>query len=420
MGADVHDIEQARRQREIKQLDEQLARSETGAVIGCLSNLILIIARDPLLSDLCAYDEFAARVVMRAPPPLALDGTPPQAGPYPRGWQPADVALIQSYIQRVWCRRAAKTDTEDAMLAVAMSCRFHPVRDWLTTLKWDYLPRLDKWLAHACGAEDSEYVRAVAAAFLVGAVRRVRRPGVKHDCLPILEGSQGIGKSHALRILASDDWFSDSIHPDLQHKDAAIGLQGKWLLEFSEIEHLIRTDPEILKAYLARQSDWYKPPYARNFVEAPRQCVFAGTTNADDYLRDSTGNRRFWPVRCSTIDLDWLRENRAQLWAEAVYREAQGEPHWLDVPETAAEAVAQQARRQQEDVWEDRVAAVLESRHDITSAELLSDVLHIPVERQTRREQMRVGDILRRAGWRTVSSYDREVGRTRRKWVRGS
>ena len=298
-----------------------------------------------------------------------------------------------------------------------LNAQVHPPRDWLATLEWDGRPRLDSWLIHALGAEDTPYHRAIGSKFLIGAVRRVRSPGCKLDNMPVLEGPQDLGKSTAIRTLFSDPWFTDSLPAQLESREAAIALQGVWCVEFAEIEQLIRTEVEIIKAFLSRLVDRYRPLYGKGTIDAPRQGVLIGTTNSSDYLRDATGNRRFWPVRCSAVNLDWLRTCRAQLWAEAASREAAGEPHWLETDELKATARQTQSERLQDDVWEARVLAYVEEKTTVTTAQILTYGLEIITERQTRREQLRISAILKAAGWGTCVTRS-AGGRCSRVWAK--
>lgn len=198
------------------------------------------------------------------------------------------------------------------------------VRDYLDDLVWDQKPRIDRWLVDYAGAEDKPYVRAVGRAVLVAAVRRARMPGCTFDAMMILEGPQGIGKTSALRILAIDEsWFGD----DFPTSDARALMEqatGRWIIEASELRALGRGDVAALKACLSRTVDEARVPYATKVTRVPRQFVVVGTTSATDYLRDSTGNRRLWPVRVARFDLDRLRADRDQLWAEASFAETLG------------------------------------------------------------------------------------------------
>jgi putative DNA primase/helicase len=384
-------------------LMQKLIRDD-GKALATLSNGMLILSGDPNLRGMLGYDEFSSQHLLMRAPPVSEAGDMPLPGPYPRPWTPADVAYVQAYLQRVHAPRYNRQNTEDAMLAEAEKRRFHPVRDWLNGLKWDGFSRIDEWLSRAFGAPKDSYTRAVGAKFLIAAVRRVRQPGCKFDTVPVLEGGQGIGKSRAVKALFGESWFSDAMPDDLAGKDAAMALLGVWGLEWGEIEQLIRSEPETVKAFLSRGVDRYRPPYGKAYIERPRQGVLIGTTNAQDYLRDITGNRRIWPISCQHADPDWVAENREQLWAEAAARERAGEALWIDDEEAQKTAVTAQNERMIEDVWTDHVRKILFNRTYVTVAEILSH-LNVPRERQGKREQMRVGAILTSEGWKRRSEW---------------
>ena len=172
----------------------------------------------------------------------------------------------------------------------------------------------------------------------------------------------------------------------------------------AEIEHLIRAEVETVKAFLSRATDHYRPPYGRVAVDVPRQSVLIGTTNATEYLRDTTGNRRMWPVKCLSAvdvgaDLDWLRDNRDQLWAEAAQREADAETIWLDDVATNTVAIHAQAARLAEDPWHDKVRDYIQGLKMTTVPDLFDHILFVPTERQTKSLEMRVAAILKSLGW---------------------
>jgi hypothetical protein len=234
--------------------------------------------------------------------------------------------------------------------------RFHPVKDYLAGLTWDGHPRLDTWLTTYASAENSEYVRAVASRTLIAAVRRVRIPGVKFDELLILESPvQGTEKSSALRALCPDDeYFSDDLPLGVDSKQVIERTAGKWIIEASELHGYSNAQNDRLKSFLSRQTDGpVRLAYARTSVEVRRQFVTIGTTNeVTDYLRDTTGNRRFWPVRIQRFDVTAIRRDRDQLWAEAVVREESGESIRLPEALWSVAAVEQEARRAI-DPWEE-------------------------------------------------------------------
>ena len=233
---------------------------------------------------------------------------------------------------------------------VARDIMHHPVRERLNGLKWDGTARLDSWLTDYLGVEpatgyDAEksqahrYTSEVGLRWLISAVARVYQPGCKADHCLILEGPQGVGKSTAAATLALEDaWFADEI-ADLGTKDSAQDLRGKWIIELGELSALKRGEIERVKAFMSRKVDHYRPSYGRRSQDFPRQCVFIGITNADAYLGDETGGRRFWPVKVGKIDLEKLKADREQLWAEAVAAYRAGEKWWLD---KATEALARE------------------------------------------------------------------------------
>ena len=416
--ADVRATEE--RRGKLKELDAQLAKSDKMVVLGTVSNLILIIGNDPELAGLVGYNEFICSHVVHRSPPVPLEGAAELPGPYPRPWDDVDVTYVQSYISRAWKCQAGPEPTRAAMAGVASLRRFHPVRDWIDGLQWDGTPRLDQWLTKAFGAPKDTYTASVASKWLIAAVRRVRQPGCKFDHMPVLEGPQGIGKSTLIRELFGTPLFTDSIPAKLESADAALCLQGVWCVEFAEIEQLIRAEVEIIKAFLSRANDRFRAPYGRNFLTYPRQCVLIGTTNDSDYLRDASGNRRFWPVRCTYADTDWITRNREQLWAEAAAREKGKEDHWFSDAEVVTEATSQQDARLQDDPWEDRIESFLSNRRMTTVSEVLNEALGVPLPQQGKKEQMRVASLLKRAGWLRKLAREGEGGcKVVRRWERG-
>jgi predicted P-loop ATPase len=379
----------------------RLAKSDKGAYLNSSANAQIILRNDPAVSGLVATNDFTGDTVITRSPPPVEDGAPALIGPYPRPWQHADIALLVAYMQRVWSPRFATQVIEQAMAGECSTNRFHPVRDYLASLKWDGKERVDTWLHVAFGTPNDDYHAAVGRKFLAAAVRRVLQPGIKFDSLLVLEGFQGIGKSRACQALAGPKWFSDALPHDLGSRDAALGLMGKWVIELGELDSLIRTEVETVKAFLSRETDRYRAPYAKNFEERPRQGVLIGTTNQADYLRDSTGNRRFWPVKCEKAEHAWIEEVRDQLWAEATLIEADGEPLWLAEESLNRTARIKQAERLSEDPWAERIRNwIIEgSRHEIRTALVLQHGLNLETSQCTRAAEMRVANVLRSDGW---------------------
>ena len=307
----------------------RLARAEKGVILPTVSNALIIFDNDPRLRGLLGYDEFTAQPVMlRAPPPT--DDGREVGGLWPRSWDKPERALLHSYFERVHSSAFSDRTIESAMVADAMLRPYHPVRDWLDSLEWDETPRLHGWMQETFGCPDDDYHNSIAAKTLIAAVRRIRQPGCKFDTIMILEGKQGIGKSTCLKALFGDQWFTDTLPADIRSRDVHQALQGIWCVEFAEIEHILRADAEAVKAFLSRQEERYFPRYGRTLAKRPRQLIFIGTTNLDDFLRDTTGNRRYWPAFCKKADPGYVTENRQQLWAEACVYDTQGATIWLD------------------------------------------------------------------------------------------
>jgi predicted P-loop ATPase len=238
-------------------------------------------------------------------------------------------------------------------------------------------------------------------------VARILSPGVKADTCLILEGPQGIKKSTALRVLG-EPWFTDQI-PELGSKDAAIQIHGVWIVEIAELESMARTEVGRVKAFMSCQSDRFRPPYAARPIDSPRQCVFAGSVNHADYLRDDTGNRRFWPVECkaAVIDIDGLAATKDQLWAEAVYLHFEGKAWWLDTVELTKEAEAEQSARYEGDPWDELILKWAEGRESISVAEVLMNCLEKRKDLWTQMDKNRVARCLRVNGWARFKSGPR-------------
>ena len=286
-----------------------------------------------------------------------------------------------------------------------------------------HAPGSSSWLITYLSAEDTPLIRAIGSRWMISAVARMMQPGAKVDHMLILEGPQGGKKSSALKTLAGAEWFTDEL-AEIGSKDAAQQMRGIWIIEIAELDAISRAEVSRIKAFLTRTTDRYRPPYERYVVEVPRQCVFAGSVNPETYLRDETGNRRFWPVRCGKIDITALRHDRDQLWAEAVARYRQGAIWWFDEPELIAEIKTEQDQRYQADAWDARIDRwlVYERRRvnhgygnyddwrdeeverpspltDVSVGEVLEQALGIEPARWTRADQMRVSAYLKNNGW---------------------
>ena len=281
---------------------------------------------------------------------------------------------------------------------------FHPVRNYLNSLVWDKKERITKWLPNYAGVEDSQYVRAISAIFLVAAVKRMFEPGCKYDEMLILEGEQGVGKSSIIVTLCHDEsWFSDGLPLNVDAKQVIERTAGKWLIEASELSGMHESKVEPLKSFLSRRTDGpTRMAYAHLPVEKPRQFVLIGTTNSEAYLDDSTGNRRFWPVKTGEIKLDELARDKDQLWAEAVAWYKGGASIRLE-PNLYEDATKQQEARRAIDPWEEILnASYTDDFYRIPPSDPW-ERLHVQTDRQDRKAQKRVVAIMKRLKFQKMS-----------------
>jgi hypothetical protein len=277
---------------------------------------------------------------------------------------------------------------------------FHPVAEYLAGLRWDGIPRIGRWLATYGGAGDTTYARAVGELILVAAVRRVRQPGVKFDEMLVLESPQGTNKSTALKALAvRDDWFTDDLPLNAEAKRVIEALSGKWIVEAGELKGMRQGGANHLKGLLSRTHDKARMAYDRLEREVPRQCVIVGTTNDSRYLRDTTGNRRFWPVAVTGFDLEALRRDRDQLWAEAAAREAEGAPIRLDPALWGDAAAEQDARRVEDPFYESLHSALGEEMAGKLRASDAWSIVGRVAGMRTQDDMERLGDAMRRLGF---------------------
>ena len=304
---------------------ELLKVTEKGALAQTIENVVTILQHDPKLAGRLALDEMQHNIVtLSSLPWRAIKHGPSQ-------WTDSDDASLRYYLERVY-GLSGKDRIFDAVNVTAQQAAFHPVRDYLDGCAWDGVPRVDTLLIDYLGAEDTPYTRAVTRKALVAAVARIYRPGCKFDYVLTLRGRQGLGKS-ALVAKLGGQWFSDSF-ATLQGKDAYEQVQGVWLMEIGELAGLRKAEAEQIKLYVSKQVDRFRPAYGRRTQEFPRQCIFIGTTNETQFLRDTTGNRRFWVVDTPndpTLDMwdELTPETVARIWGEAVELYKAGEPLYL-------------------------------------------------------------------------------------------
>lgn len=368
-----------------------------------LANVALILGNDEAWAGCLAFDEFSGRILLLKCPPSHVGL---KSETFPRRWGDADEGRVAVWFQRTWKIEATPELVSQAVVVVAHEHRFHPVRDYLEGLRWDGVPRLARWLSTYLGVRETDYSRAVGAFMLRAAVARIFKPGCKVDTMLVLQGEQGAFKSTAIKTLCGAAWFTDELS-DFGSKDAAMQLRGAWFIEAAELSGMMRAELERVKAFFSRAVERYRATYGRHVEDQPRQCVFFGTTNADTYLKDETGNRRFWPVLCGVvggIDLEAISHDRDQLWAEAVEDFRRGERWHLDKTQDAKalrQAQAAQEAVRERDAWESCILAYLDKQAPVfvTTADLLGNAILLDRGRWGVSEQRRVGAIMRGLGW---------------------
>ena len=305
-------------------------------------NLMLILNNDPDFANF-GYNELANRVQVTGPVPWDR----PTDNKF---WRDADTAQLKALLDTRYVSFSSRN--HDVCFAkVADDRRFHPIRDYLDSLPpWDGECRVESLFIRCLEADDTEYVRTVTRRLFAAAVARVYQPGIKFDCLTVIDGAQGIGKSTLLKELVGDEYYSETLSlTDMDDKTGAEKLQGYWVIEIGELAGMKKADVEKVKGFLSTTDDKYRPSYGRVVESHPRQCVVIATVNGErGYLRDITGNRRFWIIKCRQKEQarkwSFTKEERDQIWAEAVALWRGGEKLYLEDTELpAAEALQREA-----------------------------------------------------------------------------
>ena len=389
--------------------DSRLVRDGKGAPLPVLDNIVLILRNDPAWQGVIAHNEFSGVTVKREKPPFEQG----ELGE----WSDMDDARLEYWLaEHYGLRRAPESALQRGVALAADANRYHEVRDYLNAIKWDGIPRLNCWLYAYLGAEQNEYATLVGTKYLVGAVARIMRSPlpVKMDNVLILEGAQGAGKSSAFKALFSP-WFTDAAF-EIGSTDGYQIIRGMWGVELAELDGFNRAEASKSKAFFSREQDRYRNPYGRKPVNVVRQCVFGGTVNHATYLKDDSGNRRYWPVTIGNIDIAELTADRDQLWAEAVQLYKDGAVWYVRAAESRI-FEEQQDQRYVGDAWEERIVAWLEGKansgadgviDEASSSEILAKALHLETGKWTPAEQMRVGRIMARLNWKRKRSGSRD------------
>lgn len=393
----------ARKQRPDGEWTTKLHYNAQGNLVAHPNNVITILENDERCQNLLVSNEFSLRIEKLRSPPWGGD-----AG----AWSDSDDLRLMYWLGETYHFNVKDDACAKAVKMVADKRPIHPVRDYLKGLAWDGQYRLSTWLHRYLGCEDSDYTRAVSRKWLISAVARIMRPGCKADGVLILFGRQGKGKSTALSVLAGD-WFMDTPIP-IGQKDAYEAIRGRWIIELGELDALNKVEATAAKTFFSSSEDTYRPSYGRHAVTSPRQCIFAGTTNHAVHQKDPTGNRRFWSVSVGNIDLEALRKDRDQLWAEAMALfnristdgKPDPEPWWVMSHEYAL-FEAEQEQRRLADPWEEPILDWLDSvdvrdMRDFRTEDILMNCLKVPAERLNPQMQQRVVAILERNNFNRV------------------
>lgn len=314
---------------------KKLKVTDKGAIAQTIENVVLILSNDPRLEGCLAFNEMDHNIITQKSLPWRKVKGPSQ-------WIDADDAALRYYLERFY-GLSGKDRIFDAVNVVAQQNAFHPVKDYLNSCTWDGVPRVETLLIDYLGAEDTDYTRAVTRKTLAAAVARIFRPGCKFDYMLTLRGRQGLGKSALIGKLGGQ-WYSDTF-TTMQGKEAYEQVMGVWIMEVGELAGMRKAEAEQIKLYISKQTDRFRPAYGRRLQEFPRQCIFIGTTNEQQFLRDTTGNRRFWVVDTpNNPERDFWEELTpeviSQIWAEAVEIYKAGEKLYLSKElEKAARAI---------------------------------------------------------------------------------
>lgn len=358
-----------------------------------LYTLLQVMAKDEHTNKLFGYNEFTDDVEFMKPPPWDPLLTPGKI------ISDTDMISLKVYLSTKHAFEPPTGTIGEAIAYESQNLKYHPVRDFIRGLTWDGKPRLDEWLTIGAGCEENAYTKAVARKVMVAAVARVFQPGCIFQYMLVLEGEQGIGKSRLVGILGGQ-WFTE-LNITEEDKDVVEYMRGRWIIEVPEMVCVRKTEVDHLKAFITKTKDRVRLAYRRNATDFQRQSILIGTINPsgdNTYLRDDTGGRRFWPVNCTNINIEWLKDNRTQIIAEAfeVYKHGTEELHLTD-PEAQAIAKRHQEERHQEDVWtQDIVAYMQGGRQAFTIRDVAKEALHIEIGKIDRSVQTRIGLILKK------------------------
>jgi len=382
---------------------KEMVKDDRGRLISNVANVLAVLRGVAEVERCFSFDGMLCQTMLALPLPTPGGGIANEPDDV-RPVRDTDVTQLQEWLQHIGLPKIGREQVFQAVDLRAMERNYHPVRDYLDGLVWDRVPRVQNFFPAYFGVDRSPYIVAIGPMFLCAMVARIYEPGCKADYMVVLEGPQGAGKSTACSVLAGQ-WFSDSLPDVLRDKDAAQHIRGKWLIEVAELSATSRAEAEHLKAFISRPVERYRPSYGRMEVIEPRQCLFVGTTNKSTYLRDETGGRRFWPVKVDRIDIDALRHDRDQLFAEAVQAYRAAEKWWPDAAFERDHIRPQQDDRFESDPWEDAIAKHVATLSRVRVTDIARNVLMIESAKIGTAEQRRIAAVLTGLGWKSVRDW---------------
>lgn len=356
-----------------------------GAVKSHSLNASIILEQDSRMAERFTYNEFNDQIYIGD-----------------KRFEDEDITETNLWLHRVYGVRIGKDMVFDLIVRQAKTLKFHPVVNYLVDLEWDGVSRLDSLLQTYWGVDDTELLREIGKRWAISCVARIMNPGCKVDTVLILCGAQGAYKSTSLRVLAGEDWFSDS-HLDISRKESyeLIHSSGVWLWEMAENYALNKSDVNNAKMFLSAQSDRFRPSYGRTPITRNRQVVFVSTTNESSFLTDGTGNRRYWPVKIGRIDLEGLKRDRDQIWAEAMKLFKGGEPWWLkEIYE--ADLYNYQREFVIEDPWEPAIQICGDRYPEGFINEDVYNILDRNFSRRTTQDNKRLNLLCEKLGYRKI------------------
>lgn len=397
---------------------DQLIKNKKGDLEPrSMVNFMLIMENCDHLKGVFKHDSFSKRIIVRRPPPWE-DSNKFVVRPV----QDYDYIRLETFLEGFFGLKTSREKCANAIESVALNPEntFNPASEYFSSLKWDGVDRINSWIYNyvSTGEQDTAYLSLVGRKFLCGLAGRAMNAGCKFDTMLILEGKQYAGKSFLSKILGTIngvEYFLDDFK-DIENKDALMKMQGKLVVEFPEISTMRKAEVNDLKAFLSRTHDVFRPPYGRNTMESGRQCVFIGTVNPEGpYLRDVTGNRRYWPVACrDKIDIPHLKEIMPQLHAQAAYLVKNGEKLWLTEDEYNL-CVIEQDKRVMNDIWSDKIIDAVGGQTQVTTSDILS-ALGVSLDKANPIIQSRISQTMIQLGY--TSARISVGGKRRRGYIK--